>query len=456
MMLSLLGFAVVHADAPTRALPFAANISPDFSTKASLNVNVWGAVTQPVVGDYKVINPYSHFDVREAASSLNDFRVANSLEPVDYLAEPALKKLDDLALCFDYKVDRLATAAGFDGTLVFQDIFEDANMDFTGKFAERNTALLKHTDLFLKSNFSAIDCKATGEFDIAAKMREDEFHPVSGTLSKNSSIDTNQLFSEMEKSRFAIASDLNKLSNLTTGYCKQSGVSDLSFSTGLRKRFHNASKIKHAEVFAGFTVTLPCGTKGDIDNSLSINFGQESTTFGLFAGADVQLRNDIYTGANISYTFGYKNTAIRRIPMGSEPAIFSPLKSKVKLSTGGTVIINPYVTMKNSVMEDLDLKAGFVYIKHYSDSLKDLGNDSGIKSVLNNYQLEKQSSKEKSLREFSAWSAKFFDICAKYRLNAQGDTENDRLAIVLNYQLPLLAEKSIKNHRISIGLSTTF
>jgi hypothetical protein len=72
----------------------------------------------------------------------------------------------------------------------------------------------------------------------------------------------------------------------------------------------------------------------------------------------------------VMYQFSKTHNAMR-IPYHSEPPLFSALKGRIKVSPGLTLKASPYFTLEN-LMDGLNFQFRYTYLRHMSDTLKDL------------------------------------------------------------------------------------
>jgi len=260
-----------------------------------------------------------------------------------------------------------------------------------------------------------------------------------------------------------IRQKLHDYAGIKSHNATQQGLSDINISMLIRKKFGQTSLFQQCNVTSGFLFTLPSGEKRDIDNAMSINFGEPVATTSLVLNLDLQVRDDISLGLMHVFNPGFVYSIDERVSLAGEPALLSKVIQKVCKEIGSRHCTRAYVVIRDAIKDSLDFKAVYSWLgqsmskawlspentqnaQFEAANLRNAASHVGGNSSINVTSAETESQ----------WGQQTLELGLNYRFGSVEAMDNDRHNFGFTVQLPMSSSRSIPQQKFSINYSYKF
>jgi hypothetical protein len=206
----------------------------------------------------------------------------------------------------------------------------------------------------------------------------------SGSFFNNSTLNGYLFQDEYKKNQELSVDKMRRLTHETIGFkgneWNKSGIGDIDFHLRWNRRFDRVVMMRSIDMNIQAGVLIPTGVKSNIDYPASVPFGSNGHwgIYGDFA-TELELKEGWELGLIFGFVHQFPHTTTTRIPIGNEPAIFSSLIGRVKVSPGDTFKFSPYFTLKN-VADGLNFQVRYTYLRHCIDTWSDVRDNKTIQS----------------------------------------------------------------------------
>ncbi len=260
-----------------------------------------------------------------------------------------------------------------------------------------------------------------------------------------------------------IRQKLHDYAGIKSHNATQQGLSDINISMLIRKKFGQTSLFQQCNVTSGFLFTLPSGEKRDIDNAMSINFGEPVATTSLVLNLDLQVRDDVSLGLMHFFNPGFVYSIDERVSLAGEPALLSKVIQRVCKEIGSRHCTRAYVVIRDAIKDSLDFKAVYSWLgqsmskawlspentqnaQFEAANLRNAASHVGGNSSINVTSAETESQ----------WGQQTLELGLNYRFGSVEAMDNDRHNFGFTVQLPMSSSRSIPQQKFSINYSYKF
>jgi hypothetical protein len=160
------------------------------------------------------------------------------------------------------------------------------------------------------------------------------------------------------------------------------GIGDLDLHVRWNYFIDHRWMMRSIDSYIQVGILCPTGLKTSLNEPLSVPLGSNGH-WGMYFDAlsEFELKQDWKLGFLLSALYQFKNSKNMRLPLGKEPAIYTPLTGKVEVDPGITFKISPYFTLEN-LTDGVNFQFRYTYLKHTADSWQDKRSDTAIRSYL--------------------------------------------------------------------------
>lgn len=437
----------IHPFVGNRHYPFYQPLEVGAMKGLDSNLSISTTNTIPVIekdhGD-SIQTPWRSYDLKNLNSTIQEYQALDGRVPVDYLKHSALDGIRHKELLFDMLLQRPTFSANLLATsYVFNDVFGFFLLPSGFRKRYGNT-LNSNIDVFVKANLSVVKASSIGEYYVNEETKGNVVN-----LFKPDTVKIEQTLGLLEDARRAMHDELNSGS----AYSRQDGISDLEFWVGIRKRMPYTLRCKNISLSLAMCGTLPTGTKERVDEALSFGFGREGGTAGAVLSADVELKHGLFTGASFEFNGGYRSSRERRVAMGKEPSVLSPLKAQIEVESASSFIFSPYIKLAN-FRNGFDIGLRFTYINHSEDTWRDHRVDATKPSFLKGPNLDSEIIARHN--EQTAWTTKFTTLELSYSAGNRLKVWEAHPTFFASYEHPWLSKTTVRSKRLSAGMKFSF
>lgn len=210
-------------------------------------------------------------------------------------------------------------------------------------------------------------------------------------------------------------------------------------------------------------VIMPTGMTLDNGNPFSVPaMGDGHWGISFDALSEFELRTDWKLGIMLGGLHQCKDTRNRRLPVATEPVVYSALVGRVAVDPGFTLKFSPYFTLEN-LTDGVHFQIRYTYLHHWHDTWYDKRSKEAqvnFPSYLShNNPLLTPEQRSKNIRKREALTkstSHFFSFQGMY--DAKQALRNWRMSplIYATYDLPVSGSSIAKAHQLSLGAQLHF
>lgn len=248
---------------------------------------------------------------------------------------------------------------------------------------------------------------------------------------------------------------IRRLTHQTIGFDRniwsKTGFGDMDVHLRWNHIFDHKLLMRSIDVNIQTGVIVPTGfiQNNNIPASLPIGSNDHWGMYGDFLSA-FELKQDWTFGLLFGFAHLFPETKNVRLPVGSEPAIFSSLTGRVRVEPGFTFKFSPYFTLGN-LTDGLDLQVRYTYLRHGVDTWKDMRSDKTIASYLTT-----GGALIGQKEGLSLWRAHYITLQLTY--DAQTAMKHCKFDPVwfVGYDMPFSGNGITKMHQLNLGAELHF
>lgn len=421
----------------------------DYGFKSSLVLTKTFPISEYHYGD-RVINPYPSYNLADMQESLNRFALANGQPERNFFAgKPNLSIIQNNRnnIPVDMIVSRSTQGVSTEFSYRLKGILDQA--DFPGDFGRRYNRSLGGIDLVFQTNIAALN-----SISIASYREGQEFlDSITGNYNRivfEDSVGVSK--AAFIKEALAAIRQMNDALGFQTDYCRQAGLSDLQLSLGICKNMRYQFLCRRISLSFLLRSSLPTGQRKNLNNALSFDFGLPYATLYPELRLDLEPKHGVFCGLNFNFQPTVYDVRERRIPLGFEPEMLSPLKGQLGVRFGHNLMCNAYLKLEK-IANKMDLQLDLTYLEHGEDRLYDVRSNPKVHSFLshnaNPYNISQR-------RQFSAWHCVYTSLTGSYVFNHTPQLKEHPLVAYLTFDNPFGYSNLIPTKRLSAGVKWVF
>lgn len=225
------------------------------------------------------------------------------------------------------------------------------------------------------------------------------------------------------------------------------GFSDIDMYARVGNTWHYSRKFRRIDAGLRAGILIPSGLTREINNPASIPFGGNGF-WGLYGCVDteLELKEDWKVGIWIRASKRFSRTKDVRLPLANEQPLFAVFPTQAKINPGDVFIASPYFLLED-LQDGFGLQGKYTLVIHNDDSVSPVQLSTEPKPTL------------KEVVNNSAWTAEYLTINAFYDFSRVKLKNCFAPIFSFMWDIPvqvLLAKRSSKTHRISLGISFSF
>lgn len=231
----------------------------------------------------------------------------------------------------------------------------------------------------------------------------------------------------------------------------KTGLGDLDAHVRWNYLFDHALLMRSIDFNILFGVTAPTGTLSNINYPSAVSFmgnGHWSLYFDIMS--EFELKQDWKVGLILGFMDQLKHTRTLRIPVTTEPAIFSALIGRIKIDPGFTFKASPYVILEN-LTDGLHFQVRYTYLRHNQDSWNDKRVDMTVQSYL-----QKDACTIAFKKKLSKWRSQYMTFQLTYDAKEAMKKWFMDPYLYISYDMPFGGNGIAKTHQLSIGAEFHF
>jgi len=178
--------------------------------------------------------------------------------------------------------------------------------------------------------------------------------------------------------------------------------------------------------------------------------------------SEIELKQDWKLGFMLGGLYQFKETRNRRLPVCTEPVVYSALTGKVGVQPGFTFKFSPYFTLEN-LTDGVHFQIRYTYLHHNMDKWYDRRSQTDqtdIPSYLTpNNPLLTAAQMAQNIRDrevLTKWTSHFFSFQLMYDPKQALQNWGMDPLIYVTYDLPVSGSSIAKTHQLSLGVQLHF
>ncbi len=246
----------------------------------------------------------------------------------------------------------------------------------------------------------------------------------------------------------------------------KTGIGDLDLHASWNGNWDYKLMMKSINLSLRGGTVVSTGTLSDINYPTAVSFmGNGHWSLYFDAVSEFELKQDWTFGLMLGFVHQFKNSRRLRIPVYSEPAIFSALIADVEIDPGMTFKFSPYIIAQN-LTDGINFEFRYTYLRHNEDTWKDKRIDPEIKSYLNqeagadfwgtNLTQKEIDDNIVYKRELSRWRAHYFTFLITYNSKDAGNDWVLSPIVYASLDYDLNGNAFCKTHQFSLGVQLHF
>lgn len=229
----------------------------------------------------------------------------------------------------------------------------------------------------------------------------------------------------------------------------ETGFGDLDLHVRWNHIFDHVLMMRTIDLNLQFGVIVPTGITSENDSPISLSIGSNGH-WGIYGDivTGFEMKQDLTIGLMLGLAHLFPHTRNIKIPVATEPAIFSSLIGRVRMEPGLTFKFSPYLVLGN-LTDGLDFQVRYTYLRHNIDHWQDVGN-------LQQSYLHKDSSIVRQKEDLSKWRAHYITMQVTYDTKVAEKNCIFDPVLIAGYDIPVSGGQICKTHQITVGIEWHF
>ncbi|HEV2601154.1 MAG TPA: hypothetical protein VGT41_02550 [Candidatus Babeliales bacterium] len=241
--------------------------------------------------------------------------------------------------------------------------------------------------------------------------------------------------------------DMNNTLGISDAHSSQVGFGDIDAFIRFRGLREYAYRFKKIEGGVRLGFLIPTGKHRDITKPISIPFGGNGHWGAYFQGdVELELKEDWKVGVLFRLSKRFARITDQRLTVAKESLAYGAVVAPVRIDPGVSVACTPWIALEN-VRDGLGLRLLYTLMFHSSDTWQDARINRSLP-----VSLVQATAK-------SRWGSGYVTLNAFYDFGKMKVCRGCEPIVSLAWDIPVpqfVARRSIKSHRISLGVELNY